>query len=414
MMGTTDYTARHVQVPDRLRAVKRRTPAFVKQAARSTLRRVGESTAQARTLPNFLVIGTKRGGTTSLINWLLSHPEVMPLFPAAQQIKSPHYFDINYWRGEPGTAHTSPRSGPSTGWRPDRAPTGGRRGEPLLHVPPGGAGRGSPTRLPTSRVIVLLRDPVRRAYSNYWERRGSKAEDLATFEEAIAAEPRRLAAERRPSGWPTRTTTQPTMTGTATWPGAATSSSSRAGSARFDRKQLLVLEVRGPLRRARRDQRPGTTVPRPDGRRDRPAGPPQQAAGATDAAETRERLTAYYEPHNRELSQALGADMGWGELALAAGAWHPARWSWDSLGIAGVDCSCCFLGVKPTDGRRLCTPTRRRPSARAPDVCTVTDKSLAEISGAVATPDGLGVANDKGATVADIDDTCRPPGPTTC
>jgi hypothetical protein len=49
--------------------------------------------------------------------------------------------------------------------------------------------------VPDVRLLVLLREPVARAYSNYWERRGSGREPLPTFEAAIAAEPARLEGE---------------------------------------------------------------------------------------------------------------------------------------------------------------------------------------------------------------------------
>lgn len=89
----------HVEVPDRLRATKKHLPGAVKRTARSALRSYAVASAEQRALPDFLIIGTKRGGTTSLWNWLVRHPQVAPMFPAAQQIKSPHYFDINFSRG---------------------------------------------------------------------------------------------------------------------------------------------------------------------------------------------------------------------------------------------------------------------------------------------------------------------------
>ena len=45
--------------------------------------------------------------------------------------------------------------------------------------------------LPDAKLIVLLRDPVRRAYSHYWHERDKGRESL-TFEDAIAAEPGRI------------------------------------------------------------------------------------------------------------------------------------------------------------------------------------------------------------------------------
>ena len=68
--------------------------------ARSGVRAWGSATSRWRPLPDFVVIGTKRGGTTTLFRALQDHPEVLPLYPKAQKnLKSPHYFDLNYARG---------------------------------------------------------------------------------------------------------------------------------------------------------------------------------------------------------------------------------------------------------------------------------------------------------------------------
>jgi len=48
--------------------------------------------------------------------------------------------------------------------------------------------------LPEARLIVLLRDPVRRAYSHYWHERDKGRETLG-FEAAIDAEPARIDAD---------------------------------------------------------------------------------------------------------------------------------------------------------------------------------------------------------------------------
>ena len=46
-MSVTHQPIRHVEVPDRLRSLKRRTPPPVKRAARGAARRWGEATAPA-------------------------------------------------------------------------------------------------------------------------------------------------------------------------------------------------------------------------------------------------------------------------------------------------------------------------------------------------------------------------------
>jgi len=191
----TSNLPQHDAVPSRLRAVKRRLPPPVKAAGRAGLRRFGVATAGLRVQPDFLIIGTKRGGTTSLWNWLLQHPGVLPMFPGVQQIKSPHYFDINFWRGPAWyRSHFPTRSRVaaferSHGYRPVVGES-----SPYYMFHPAVARRVH-DQVPTVKLIVLLRDPVKRAYSNYWERRGSGFEDLPTFGEALAAEETRVRGE---------------------------------------------------------------------------------------------------------------------------------------------------------------------------------------------------------------------------
>src|SRR5215213_1690270 len=75
-----------------------RAPA-VRALARGGLRAVGVASAPLRPLPDYLIVGAKRSGTTSLHRWLLAHPEVLPLFPSARwlplrsDIKGVHFFD---------------------------------------------------------------------------------------------------------------------------------------------------------------------------------------------------------------------------------------------------------------------------------------------------------------------------------
>ena len=57
-------------------------------------------TARSRSDPDFLVIGTKRGGTTSLFNYLMMHPGVLGLFPRPRLQKSTDYFFKDFGRGE--------------------------------------------------------------------------------------------------------------------------------------------------------------------------------------------------------------------------------------------------------------------------------------------------------------------------
>lgn len=171
-----------------------RLPAPVRTAVKPLVRRVATATAPARPLPDFFVIGTKRGGTTSLWNWLLQHPAVLPLVPAGQRLKSTHYFskhvtrDEAWFRGFFPLASTRRRVQARLGVRP----VAGEASPYYLldpRIPARVAGL-----VPHARVVVLLRDPVERAYSHHGERVREGVEPL-TFAQALEAEPQRLAGE---------------------------------------------------------------------------------------------------------------------------------------------------------------------------------------------------------------------------
>ncbi|MFC7547012.1 sulfotransferase domain-containing protein [Plantactinospora sp. GCM10030261] len=174
--------------------VNRAAPAGVRDQLKDVLVRYGERTSDRRPLPDFLIIGTKRGGTTSLWNYLIRHPLVPRLWPA-WNTKTSHYFEENWHRGER--------------WYRSHFPTDRRRAAlRRRYGAPPRAGEAAPLYMfhplaprrvhdlmPDVRLIVLLRDPVERAYSHWKERRTEGTEPLG-FAAALAAEPERTAGER--------------------------------------------------------------------------------------------------------------------------------------------------------------------------------------------------------------------------
>lgn len=166
----------------------------VQRGARTSAKRVlrwyGELTSGARADPAFVVIGAKRGGTTSLYNYLLEHPQISPLFPARQKIKGPHYYDAEFARGPRWYRSHFPLRVPG-GSRPGGKIAGEASPYYLFH--PLAAGRLARDH-PGVRLIVVLRDPVERAYSHYKERVRHGAEPLS-FEDALAAEEDRIRGE---------------------------------------------------------------------------------------------------------------------------------------------------------------------------------------------------------------------------
>jgi hypothetical protein len=140
------------------------------------------ATTSLRTLPNFLVIGVMKGGTTSLFNYLSRHPQVNP--PFRKEIK---FFDIHYPKGLGWyRAHFPLQAKMKAG-----AVTGEATPYYLFH--PLAAQRAAKI-LPEAKLIVLLRNPVDRAYSHYNHMVRVKRETLS-FEEAIEREPERLDGE---------------------------------------------------------------------------------------------------------------------------------------------------------------------------------------------------------------------------
>ena len=131
---------------------------------------------QPRELPGLVILGAQKSGTSSLHHYLTQNSQVI-----APLRKEVHYFDLNFARGEAWyRAHF------------------GRVGEPGLNLDSSPYYLFHPcvperlhALLPAARLVVLLRDPVRRAYSHYWHERDKGRESLS-FEDAIRAEPERL------------------------------------------------------------------------------------------------------------------------------------------------------------------------------------------------------------------------------
>ena len=128
-------------------------------------------------LPDFLGIGTQKGGTTYLHGLLKQHPQVYLAYP-----KEVHFFSLHYDKGLNWYSHQF-----------DIATADQRCGEitPYYLFHPLAAERIA-TALPKVKLVVLLRDPVDRALSQYFHSKRLGLESL-DLEEALIAEPRRLS-----------------------------------------------------------------------------------------------------------------------------------------------------------------------------------------------------------------------------
>lgn len=134
-----------------------------------------------RMTPGFLVIGTKRGGSSSAYDWISRHPNVAPCLTR----KGTHYFDVNHGRGF--NWYLSGFEKPAPQWRI----TGEASPYYMYHpLAPERIAR----ELPGAALIAVLRDPVTRAWSHYQYEVARGSEDLP-FEAALACESERLAGE---------------------------------------------------------------------------------------------------------------------------------------------------------------------------------------------------------------------------
>jgi len=146
-------------------------------------------TGSFHSLPDFYIIGAAKCGTTSLYQYLIRHPSVNPGIG-----KEIHYFEELYYRGENWYRACFPfefqkffsklmnneimMSGDSTPRYIDH---------PLV-----------PNRInkltPNAKFIVMLRNPIDRAFSHYNMNIKHKYETLS-FEDAIKNEPDRINGE---------------------------------------------------------------------------------------------------------------------------------------------------------------------------------------------------------------------------
>ena len=146
-------------------------------------------TSWLRVLPDFVIIGAMKAGTTSLYAYLYKHP----LVHRARR-KEVHYFDNNTARGMRWyRAHFPTRwemlRADVAAWRRGQRRTITGEASPYYLFHPHAASRCA-RALPAARVIAMLRDPAERAFSHFQHNARQGIETLS-FEDALRAEPER-------------------------------------------------------------------------------------------------------------------------------------------------------------------------------------------------------------------------------
>ncbi len=280
-------------------------------------------TSFLRTLPDFLIIGATKSGTTSLYGLMCTHPNVLPA-----RVKEIGYFastttymyGMQWYRAHfPTVLHKRYHA-----WKTGRKMLTGEATPPYMFLPDV-PGRVRAT-IPNVRLLAILRNPVDRAYSEY-NMRLKKGRESLTFEDAIVAEGSRASYEREKAASDTRSDGHDLY-------------NSYLGTGRyaeqlirwyecFDRNRLLILTT-GELE----DDRQGTLdrvfgflglepfevgvgalpdLPWMGRYKPAPGDPFRLNAGSYPPMrrDTRRMLVDYFRPHNERLYELLGRDLGW-------------------------------------------------------------------------------------------------------
>lgn len=272
----------------------------IPEPARAVLRNAvwtyGRATARARPLPDFLILGAQKAGTTALYAYLRRHPSITG--PSWKEVS---YFDRHYARGEAWYR----------GNFPNRSRTRGKlvgEASPSYLFHPLGPERVQ-ALIPEARLIALVRNPVDRALSHYNHEVALGREPLS-FEEALDAEEERLRGEVE------RLVADPSYFSRPWWSHTYKARGRYAEQlarwlALFPPEQLLVLPTEDlgaePGRTHARVLEFLGAAPheldeyaRVFERRYSPMPP-----------ETRVRLAAEFDEPNRRLYELLGRDLGW-------------------------------------------------------------------------------------------------------
>lgn len=282
-------------------------PLLALWALRRGFRRV---TAAARILPDFIIIGAQRCGTTSLYNYLVEHQEVFPSF-----IKETHFFDwrfsngLNWYRAYfPSSLHRA-----YVQRIRHRAFVTGESTPYYLFYPH--APRRVWETIPLARLIVMLRNPVERAYSHYHHEVRTGAE-TASFEDALARESEILPAETAKIMQDDRYCSFGHNHHAYLSRGIYVDQLQR-WTEFFDRDRLRILKSEEFYREPEAALEEVSaflglsTRSFDSGARQTPRPIYNLAHYDNMDPTTRERLVAFFEPHNQRLYEFLGRDLGW-------------------------------------------------------------------------------------------------------
>lgn len=266
-------------------------------------------TGRFRLLPDFLVIGGQRCGTSSLYTYLGRHPDVVRSLR-----KEVDYFSTRFPMGELWYRAHFPLQ-IRRRWR-ERL-----RGSPLLTFEASPSYLFDPRvparvhgLLPEMKLVVLLRNPVERAVSHYLHNRSLGHEDLP-FDEALDREKERTAGEVE------RMLEDPSYRGRGFFRYSYVGRGMYAEQLQrwlelFPLERLLLVDSREFFARPERVFPHilaflGVRAWYPPSFQNYSRVGRQTLSQERIGGETRRRLAEAFAPHNERLSELVGRDFGW-------------------------------------------------------------------------------------------------------
>lgn len=268
---------------------------------RAARERQADNEPQVGALPDFVIIGAQKCGTSSLYHLLIQHPYVAPAVK-----KEVHFFDNRFEEG----IEWYRQNFPTSKWKDGlRTVTGEATPYYLFH--PHVAKRMAEA-VPQAKLIVLLRNPIDRAYSHYNQAIRREIEPLK-FEVAIEAEEERLRGEREKMLEDERYASFSHQQFSYLSRGVYVDQLARWAEF-FDREKLLVLKSEDFLRNSREtlelvlhflglpewEPDPSELQKKRNSRKYEKMDP-----------ETKRKLEEYFGPHNKRLYDYLGRELGW-------------------------------------------------------------------------------------------------------
>jgi hypothetical protein len=284
-------------------------PAHVTKPATNNLYRA--ATSSLRTLPDFLIIGTQKGGTTSLYLYLNEHPNI-----GGAVIKEVSFFDKNYSLGLSWYRAQFPmplRQLYTRDIRKQNYTVG--EASPGYLIYPHAPGRIAKI-LPCIKLIALLRNPVERAYSQY-RHNVSRGFEQLSFADAIEAEEERTQAEKE------KVLSNPQYNSTAFFRYSYLARGVYVDQLKhwldfFPREQLLILkseelnaEPTEIFKQTLAFLDVPVLIPASLQKEFKHYNTAENTSASKIDPAMRERLIAYFEPHNARLYEFLGRDFGW-------------------------------------------------------------------------------------------------------